>query len=207
MLQVPVFNPAGQKVETLEVDEALFGSQVNVALLKQAIVAYHANKRQGTAANKSRSMVEGSTRKLFKQKGTGNARRGPIRTPVMKGGGRAFAKQPRDFRQGLPKKMRHAALNSALLAKMLDQNLLVVAGLKADQPKTKMMVDVLAKLKIERTCLVALAAADANLYKSIRNIRGMQVCLAADLNAFDVTVKQKMLVTREAMTQLLEKRA
>jgi len=134
MLEVPVYNTQGQKVDTLQVDEAVFGRHVNVELVKQAVVAYHANKRQGTAATRSRGMVKGSTRKLYRQKGTGNARRGPIRTNLMKGGGVAFAKRARDFRQTLPRKMRRAALESAILAKILGRDLMVVQGLAIQSP-------------------------------------------------------------------------
>lgn len=207
MLQVPVYNMSGEKVETLDIDEARFGTTVNAALLKQAVVAYHANRRQGTVATKGRSEVEGSTKKLFRQKGTGNARRGPVRTNIMKGGGCAFGKKTRDFRQGLPKKMRHAALNSAILAKILGEDLCVVSGLKLDRPKTQTMAAVLNKLKINRSCLLTLPARDEILYKSARNIFGVTVMAAADLNAFDVATRQKMLVTREAMDVLLGKQA
>ena len=150
MLEVTVYNTAGEKIDTLRVDEALLGGTVNVALLKQAVVAYHANRRQGTAANRGRSQVEGSTRKLFRQKGTGNARRGNVRTNVLRGGGVAFAKKKRDFGKGLPKKMRRAALRSAILAKILGEDLLVIDGLKVDEPKTKVVADVLDKLKINQ---------------------------------------------------------
>ncbi len=105
MLEVPVYNTDGKKIDTLKVDEKAFGSEVNVMLLKQAVVTYHANSRQGTAATKGRSEVAGSTRKLFKQKGTGNARRGNIRTNVMRGGGVAFAKLERNLRRDMPRKM------------------------------------------------------------------------------------------------------
>jgi large subunit ribosomal protein L4 len=207
MLQVPVYNIAGEKVEMLQIDDARFGTEVNVALLKQAIVNYHANKRQGTVATKTRHDVEGSTRKLFRQKGTGNARRGPIRSNIMKGGGRAFGKRPRDYRQDMPQKMRQAALKSAILAKILGEDLLVVDGLKTDKPKTKFVAGVLNKLKINRSCLLTLPAHDDVLYKSARNIPDITVTTAAGLNAFDVATRVKMLVTREAMDVLLGKQA
>ena len=207
MLEVPVYNISGEKLESIQIDDARFGTEVNVALVKQAVVAYHANQRQGTVATKSRSQVAGSTRKLFKQKGTGNARRGNIRTNVMKGGGMAFGKRPRSHRKELPRRMRRKALDSAILAKILGQDLLVVEGLKVDQPKTKFMAGVLKNLKINRSCLLALSQHDPLLYKSSRNIPDLTVRIAADLNAFDVVTRQKMLMTREAMTALLERQA
>ena len=118
MIDVAVYNREGKEVETLQVDENLFGGIVRYPLLKQAIVMYHANKRVGTAATKSRGMVEGSTRKLYKQKGTGNARAGAVRTPVRVGGGHAFAKVARDFGKEMPKKQRRLACDSAILAKL-----------------------------------------------------------------------------------------
>lgn len=207
MVEVPVYNTSGQKVDAWQVDEALLGGRVNAPLLKQAIVTYHANRRQGTVRTKSRADVEGSTRKLYKQKGTGNARRGNIRTNIMRGGGMAFAKRPRDFRKAFPRKMRKAALDSALLAKILGGDLLVVQGLSADAPKTKAMVQILRNLRINRSCLLTLAGRDRNLYLSARNIPDLTVQIAPELNAFDVATRQKMLVTDEAMKLLLKREA
>lgn len=203
MLEVTIYNTDGQKVDTLQVDENLFGGTVNVSLLKQAIVTYHANLRQGTVKTKTRGEVQGSTKKLFAQKHTGNARRGPIRTPVMRGGGRAFGKRPRDFRKAFPKAMRRAALDSAILAKLLGNDLMVVRGLKADQPRTKYMAGVMQKLQIHRSCLLTLAARDPNLYLSSRNLSDLTVRIASELNAYDVAKNQKMLVTSEAMQALM----
>jgi large subunit ribosomal protein L4 len=206
MVNLPVYDTQGRQVDTMKVDEALFGKRVNVSLLKQAIVAYHANQRQGTAATKGRGDVAGSTRKLFRQKGTGNARRGNIRTNLLRGGGVAFAKRPRDFRLKLSKQTRRAALRSAILAKLLGNDLLVIQGLAAKAPKTAMMADVLRKLKIERSCLLTLAEHDHNLYLSSRNIPNLTVRVACDLNAFDVATRQKMLVTADAMKVLTARR-
>ena len=202
MFEVPVYNIDGQKIDTVKIDESVFGSTVNVDLLKQAIVAYQGSRRQGTASGRGRGEVSGSTRKLFRQKGTGYARRGNIRTHVLRGGGMAFAKKPRDFGKALPRKMRRAALRSAILAKILGEDLLVVAGLKADQPKTSAIADVLKKLGIQRSCVLTLAERDRNLYLSGRNIPGVIVRIVEELNALDVAVAQKMLVTAEAMEML-----
>ncbi len=207
MLEVPVYNTSGKKVETLKVDEAIFGGTVNAPLLKQAIVAYLANKRQGSAANKSRGMVSGSTKKLFRQKGTGNARRGSRRANVLRGGGVAFAKKPHSFSKKLPKKMRRAALDSALLAKMIGENLMVVDGLSVSEPKTKQMSELLSALKINRTCLLTLAERDSNVYLSSRNIQDLTVRITEELNAHDVAVRRKMLVTSDAMKQLMDRGA
>jgi large subunit ribosomal protein L4 len=203
MLDIPVLNTDGEKIDTMQVDERVFGSQVNAPLLKQAVVTYHANKRQGSVATKSRGMVEGSTRKLFRQKGTGRARRGAIRTPVLRGGGMAFAKAPRSFRKRFPKKMRKAALNSAILAKILGEDFIIVDGLSMEAPKTREMARVASNLGINRSCLLALAGRDQNVYLSCRNIKDITVRIAEELNAFDVATRQKMVVTRDAMDLLV----
>ena len=207
MLEVSVYNTTGEVIETLQIDEERFGNTVNVDLLKQAIVAYHANKRQGSATTKGRSQVVGSTRKIFRQKGTGRARRGNIRTHLVRGGGVTFAKEPRDFRKGLPRKMRRRALDSAILAKLLGHDLLVVDGLEVTEPKTKLVAELLANLKINRSCLLTIPERNQALWKSARNIPDVTVRTAGELNAFDVATRQKMLVTREAMDMLLSQSA
>ena len=203
MLDVPVYNIDGKQVDTLQVDEAIFGGEVNASLVKQAVVTYHANKRQGTVYTRGRSRVEGSTRKLFRQKGTGGARRGNIRTNIMKGGGVAFGKTPHSYRKKLPQKMRKAALNSALLAKMIGGDLMVLDQLSIDAPKTKTLANVLANLGINRSCLMAIDARNPNIYLSSRNLEDLTVRVAAELNAFDVVTRQKMIVTRPAMDLLM----
>ena len=203
MLKVPVCNTTGETIDTLQIDERRFGSTVNVPLLKQAVVAYHANRRQGTLATKGRGQVAGSTRKLFRQKGTGFARRGSARTNIMRGGGSAFAKTLRDFRKRLPKKMRRAALESAILAKIIGNDLAVVDGLKLDGPKTRRMTELLKNIGINRSCLLTLADRDQNIYLSSRNVQDLTVRIAGELNASDVATRRKMLVTTEAMKALM----
>ncbi|MHC4295124.1 MAG: 50S ribosomal protein L4, partial [Planctomycetota bacterium] len=195
MFKVTVYNPSGEKVDTLKVDDKCFGAAVNVPLLKQAVVAYHANRHQGSAATKSRSMVRGSTRKMFRQKGTGNARRGPVRTNILRGGGVAFAKTPHKPGKKLSRKMRKAALDSAILAKLLGEDLMVVDGLDLKEPGTRQMSQVLAKLNVNRSCLLTIANPDRNVYLSSRNIPDLTVRITEELNAFDVVNRQKMLVT------------
>jgi large subunit ribosomal protein L4 len=203
MLDVPVYNPDGEQIDTLEVDEKALGGTVNVDLLKQAVVMYHANRRQGSAATRSRSRVAGTGAKAFRQKGTGRARRGDLKTNLLRGGGMAFRKEPHGFRKRMPQKMRRRALQSALLAKVLGRDLLVIDGLAMDEPKTRRMADVLRNLKIDRSCLLALAERDRSLYLAGRNLPDLTVRTAGELNAFDVATRQKMLVTREAMAALV----
>ncbi|MGE4286236.1 MAG: 50S ribosomal protein L4 [Phycisphaerae bacterium] len=203
MIDVTVYNKDGQQVSTISVDEAKFGGEVRYALLKQAIVMYNANKRVGTAATKSRGMVAGSTRKLFRQKGTGNARVGASRTHKRVGGGVAFAKVARDFGKDMPKKQRRLACDSAILAKLQSGAVLVIDDLSIAAPKTKDMVAVLGNLNIDRSCLITTTDYDMAVYKSARNIQKVDVAAVKDLNAGVICNKQKLLFTKEAFEKLL----
>ncbi len=205
MINLAVYNTSGEQVESLKVDERVFGSKVRYALLKQAIVMYHANKRVGTAATKSRGMVKGSSRKLFRQKGTGNARVGNIRTGKRVGGGVTFAKKARDFSKQMPKKQRRLARDSAVLSKLLGDNIVVVDELKFEKPRTKDFVGVLGNLKIDRSCLVTIESLDENVYKSARNIPRIAVMPVEELNAGDICQYKQMLFTKEAFLSLLHK--
>jgi len=205
MIDVAVYNRDGKEIESLKIDEAAFGGSVRYPLLKQAIVMYHANKRVGTAATKGRSMVAGSTRKLFRQKGTGRARIGNIRTGKRVGGGVTFAKVARDFSKRMPKKQKRLATDSAILAKLLSNNVVVVDELNFEKPRTADFVEVLGNLKIERSCLVTVSSLDINLYKSARNIPKIAVMPVAELNAGDICNHGKMLFTKDAFLSLLNK--
>src|SRR5438874_9984448 len=169
MIEVPIFNQSGSQVETFQVDEAKLGGEVRKNLLKQALVMYHANLRQGSVRTLARGEVAGSTRKIFRQKGTGNARQGTIRQPVRKGGGHAKQKRPKDWRQAMPKKARRLATHSAILSKLQDKEIRVVDGLQIEKPRTKEMVAVYKALGIDRSCLFALEGRNENLEKSARN--------------------------------------
>jgi large subunit ribosomal protein L4 len=205
MIEVAVYNREGQEVESLKVDESVFGGTVRYPLLKQAIVMYHANKRVGTAATKSRGMVCGSGAKLFRQKGTGRARVGNARTGKRVGGGVTFAKVARDFSQRMPKKQRVLAKDSAILAKLLSEDVVVVDELKFEEPRTSLFAKLLGNLKIDRSCLVTTGSEDFNVYKSARNIPKVDVMAVAQLNAGDIFRHRKMLFTKEAFLSLLNK--
>ena len=205
MIDLSVYNRDGQEVDSLRIDELLFGSSVRYPLLKQAIVMYHANKRVGTAATKSRGMVAGSTRKVFRQKGTGNARIGNVRTGKRVGGGVTFAKVARDFGKRMPKKQKRLARDSAILAKLLSNDIVVINELKFEKPKTSNFASILGNLKIERSCLVTISDYDDNLYKSARNIPKVAVVPVAELNAGDICNHRKMLITKEVFLSLLNK--
>ncbi len=205
MIDVVVYNRAGQEVESLQLDEDVFGGHVRYPLLKQAIVMYHANKHVGTAATKSRGMVRGSTRKLFRQKGTGNARVGNSRTGKRVGGGVTFAKVKRDFGKAMPKKQRRLARDSAILAKLQSGNAVVVDELSFEAPKTKEFVKALSNLNIDRSCLVTVNEHDENLYKSARNVPKVDVLVVGDLNAGDICNRQKVVFTKDAFLSLINR--
>jgi large subunit ribosomal protein L4 len=204
MIEVPVMNVEGKEVGKFSVDEALLGTVVRPALLKQALVRHHANQRQGTVKTKTRAEVEGSTKKLYAQKHTGNARRGNIRTPVMKGGGNAFGKLPRDFRQDMPLKQRRLARNNAILSKILSNNLVLLDGFALQAAKTKQMVTVLKALNADRSVLVATQGLDRTLWQAGRNISKAIIKPAAEVNAYDVLSKRTMIITKAAFEDVLK---
>lgn len=205
MIDIPVYSLDGKQTDTLRLDEQLLGGEVRPALLKQAYVMYHANRRQGTAATKNKSQVEGSTRKLYKQKHTGRARRGQVRTNIMRGGGVAHKKVARDFRQSMPIKMRRLAAANALLAKAVDSEIKVVDAFSFDAPKTKRFAQVLQALGINRTCLVVVGNdGDQNTVLSARNLKDICTIRIDQLNAYDLLSRRFLLVERSALTGWLE---
>lgn len=207
MLEIPVYSCDGTKQESLQVDETLFGTKVRRELLRLAVLRFENNQRVGTAMTKSRGMVEGSTKKLYRQKGTGRARAGMRRTPTRRGGGRAFGKLPRSFRQTLPKKARRAALDSALLAKMLDGQVCVLSNLAISEPKTKTVAGILKALEVVGPCLLSTKVLDANVWKSSRNIPRLLVRPVAELNPWEVLWPRRLIFTREAFEALIAARS
>jgi len=204
MIEVPVYNDKGQQIDTVKVEESAFGSVVRRKLLKQAIVMYEANKRQGTVATKSRGMVEGSTRKLYAQKHTGRARMGTIRPNVRRGGGVAFAKVPRDWSLRMPAKARKLARDSAMLSKLKDGSVMIIDRMSASEPKTKYIAGILKALKIERTVLIGTGEYDKNVYLSARNVPDVAVMPVAESNAYDVLKSRNILVTRDGFAKLVQ---
>jgi large subunit ribosomal protein L4 len=203
MIEVPVFNQKGDKVSTLQVDEAKFGGEVRTNLLKQALVMYHANQRQGTAKSKGRGEVAGSTKKVFRQKGTGNARTGAIRNPIKKGGGHAKQKTPKDWRQAMPKKARRAATQSAILAKFQSNDVKVVDQITLEAAKTKQVAQIFKALGLDRSILFALPGRDENLERSSRNIARTTLTTVDQLNAWDLLRSRTLLLTKAGVEKLL----
>ncbi len=204
MIEIPVHNLDGKQVESLQVDEALLGGEVRPNLLKQAFVMYHANRRQGNATTRSRGMVEGSTRKIYRQKGTGNARMGQVRSNIRKGGGVAFAKQPKSWRQSMPTKMRRLATRNAVLSKIVDGEIKVVDQFGFDAPKTKHMTKLMGALSINRTCLLAINEGDTTTGLSARNIEDITVIQMNQLNAYDLLSRRFLLVEKDVLTAWLD---
>jgi large subunit ribosomal protein L4 len=203
MLTLNVYNRQGESVGTVDVDPADFGGSINKQLLHDVVVMHLANQRAGTHSTKRRGEVAGSTKKLFRQKGTGNARVGPRRTNKRKGGGTAKGPKPRDYEYHLPKKAVRAATRMALLSKFQDQEAVVIEDLAFTEIKTKQMAGVLKALKLTGiTCLVGTVGADEKIYKSARNLDGVEVAPISQLNAYTVLRRKKLLLTRAALDEL-----
>lgn len=199
MLAIPILDETGKQVGDESLDPALLGGdELNTHLLKQAIVMYHANRRVGTVAQKTRAEVQGSTRKLYRQKGTGRARMGNARQPVRRGGGNAFPRKNRDFGQTMPKKMRRLARNQAVLAKIRSEQAVILDGIEFDVPKTKRMAATLAALQAERGCVLAHSGDETNLHLSSRNIPRTELMHVRELNAGDILARRHLIFTRKA---------
>jgi len=206
MIDVPVYEHSGKQIDTIKVDETLLGGEVRPALLKQAYVMFHANLRQGSARTKSRGMVAGSTKKLYRQKGTGNARAGARRTVLRKGGGVAFAKtkERESYRLDMPKKQRRLANRNALLAKLVDGEVKVIDALDFDAPKTSTMHDILSAVGIDRSCLLALHRDNRNGALSARNLAGVTTIRAEQLNVFELLNHRYLVIDRGSFEGFLD---
>ena len=203
MANVTVYNMEGNEVGTMELNDAVFGVEVNEHLVHLAVVRQLANKRQGTQKAKTRSEVSGGGRKPWRQKGTGHARQGSIRAPQWTGGGVVFAPVPRDYSVKMNRKERIAALKSALTAKVQDNKLIVVDDLKMDTIKTKNMQNVLNNLKAEKA-LVVMPAVDQNVVLSARNIPEVQTATVNTINVYDVMRHKTLVLTKDAVASIEE---
>jgi len=212
MLKVNVFNRQGEAVGTIDVDPAEFGGEINKQMLHDVIIMYLANQRAGTHSTLRRGEVAGSTKKLFRQKGTGNARVGTRRTNKRRGGGTAKGPKPRDYEYHMPRKMVQAATRMAILSKFQDNEAVVVEDLNLPetqtpkgeaQVKTKEMATVLKALKLtKQTILVGTAGLDKKLHKAARNIDGLKLLPAKEFNAYTVLKQKRLLLTRAALEEL-----
>ena len=206
MATLAVFDRNGSKVGKYEIDPAELAPKINKQLLHDVIVMYQANRRQGSASTKSRGQVSGSTKKLFRQKGTGHARMGSRRTNLRRGGGHAFRKDPRDYSYRLPRKAVQAATRMAIASKISDEQIVVIDELSFSEPQTKDMAGILKALDLAgKSTLVATESYDVNVYKSGRNIAGVSVSPVSDLNALSVLAPSRMLVTRAALDAIKQR--
>jgi len=207
MLSLNVYNRQGESVGTVDVDPAEFGGEVNRQLLHDVVLMHLANQRAGTHSTLRRSEVAGSTKKLFRQKGTGNARVGTKRTNKRRGGGTAKGPKPRDYEYHLPKKAVRAATRMAILSKFQDEEAIVVDDLTLPEAKTRQMAGVLKALKLKGTsCLVGTAGPDATLYRASRNIQGVEVHPTKEFNAYTVLKQKRLVLTRAALDELRKKK-
>ena len=203
MANVSVFNMEGKEVGTIELNDAVFGVEVNEHLVHLAVVQQLANNRQGTQKAKTRSEVSGGGRKPWRQKGTGHARQGSTRSPQWTGGGVVFAPVPRDYSFKLNKKEKRAALKSALTNAVNTNKLIVVDELKLAEIKTKAFANVMSNLNVDKG-LVVLAENDANVVLSARNMATVQTTLTNELNVFDLMKAKKVVLTKDAVAKIEE---
>jgi len=203
-VQLPVYNLAGEVVRQIEVSDLVFGVPFNESVVHQVMVGLRANARQGTNSTKTRGTVHGSTRKLYRQKGTGNARAGSKKSPLRRGGGITFGPHPRDYRQDTPRKMRRLALRCVLSAKAGGGELKVLEAIDFPEPKTKKMAEALAALGVAASALIVTPEPQENVILSARNLPKIKTLPAHVLNVLDVLNYQTLLMT-EAAVRLAEK--
>ena len=205
MPSASVYDKEGTKIDTLDLNQKLFGQKSNLSVIHQYVRAYLANQRQGTVKRKSRSEVRGGGAKPWRQKGTGRARAGTNTSPIWVGGGRAFPPQMRDYRIEIPQKTRRLALVSALSSKALRNKIKILDQILIEVPKTKTMVELLDKLRISGSKIIFLfEGMDENLYKSGRNIKGLAFKRASLINPYDLLNSDFLIMTKKALQRLEE---
>ena len=200
---LPICDSNGKKVSEYEINLDQLAPRINRQLLHDVVVMYQANQRQGSAHSRSRGEVAGSSQKMYRQKGTGNARAGAIRSGIRRGGGHIFAKKSRDYRYRLPRKAIKAATRMAIASKIHDDQIKVIDELVFDEPQTGKMASILKSLELTgQTTLVVTESHDITVYKSARNISGVTVSPVSDLNALNVLTPRRLLVTKGALDRL-----
>lgn len=204
MPKVTLYNQSGSKVGEIELNDSVFGIQPNNHVLFEAVMMQRASLRQGTTKVKNRSEVAGGGRKPWRQKGTGRARQGSIRSPQWRGGGTVFGPVPRSYSYKLPKKVRRLAIKSALSSKVLEENVLVLENLSFESPKTKEFVSVLKGLSVNRKALIVTDVLDENVALSARNIPGITVVEASGINVLDVLNHDQLIMTKAAVEKVEE---
>lgn len=204
MPKVALYDITGSQIGNIDLDDNIFGVEINTHVMYEAVKNYLANQRQGTQSAKTRADVRGGGRKPWRQKGTGRARQGSIRAPQWKGGGVVFAPKPRDYSYKLPKKIKRLALKSALSSKVTDQEIIVVDNLVLDKAKTKEMVKVLANLNASKKTLIVLPERDETVILAARNIPGVKTAYVNTINVYDILNCDSFLITKEAVNKVEE---
>ncbi len=203
-MQLDVVNSSNEKVGALQVSDEIFGGQVNADLIWESVVRENAARRQGTHATKNRALVAGSGKKPWKQKGTGRARVGSVRTPLWRHGGTVFGPQPRDYEYALPRKAERGALRAALAQKLKDGLLVVVDALEASEIKTKTAVEMLERLGVTGKAVLIDIAVDEKLARSVRNVPGVALLASGRVTARDVANADRVVASRRALERLQE---
>jgi large subunit ribosomal protein L4 len=201
MAAVDVLNTKAEKVSETELSDTVFNVPVKTAVLHEVVTMQLANRRAGTASVKHRSDVNASTRKLFRQKGTGRARRGDIKSPLLRGGGSVFGPDPRDYSYSVPKKVRRLALKMALTSKLQDNDLVVIDAFDLEAAKTKAFVDVLKTFDMDNVLIVT-SGANRHLDLSSRNVPGVKVLRSEGLNVYDILKFKKLVLLEESIKQI-----
>ncbi len=204
MPTVDVYNADGKVVGTMDLNESVFGAEVNKSVMHEVVVNYLANQRQGTQSTLTRTEVRGGGIKPWRQKGTGRARQGSIRAPQWVGGGVAIGPKPRDYSYRVNKKVRQLALKSALSSKVEESELIVLDALECKEFKTKQIVDLLAKLNVTEKALIVLPENDKKVVNSARNIRGVDTTFVGAINTYEVLNHTKCIILKDAVTKLEE---
>ncbi|GAF25695.1 ribosomal protein L4 [Moorella thermoacetica Y72] len=204
MPRVALYNIQGQQVGEVDLDDSVFGGEVNEAVLHDVVVMQLASRRRGTAATRGWADVSGGGRKPWRQKGTGRARAGSIRSPLWRGGAVIFGPQPRDYGYRLPKKVRRLALRSALASKVRDGNIIVLDELKMEKPRTKDMAHILKNLNAENKALVVTATREPNVELSARNLPGVRFLTSDGINVYDLLAHDKLVITKDAVARVQE---
>ncbi|OGX36915.1 MAG: 50S ribosomal protein L4 [Omnitrophica WOR_2 bacterium RIFCSPLOWO2_12_FULL_50_9] len=205
MSSLTVLDSQGKKSGSVDLPVDIFGEGVNTDVIHQAVVMYQASLRQGNASTKERGSVSGGGKKPFRQKGTGRARQGSIRSPLWKGGGVVFGPHPRDFGYTVPQKVRKAALRESLNAKHKDEDLVCVDDLKESFDKTKEFAKILKNLSLKGKILALLDGSDASIVRASRNIPFFRLMRSQDVSAYDILRHKKVLVTKTALNNLVER--
>ncbi|PIU42399.1 MAG: 50S ribosomal protein L4 [Candidatus Omnitrophica bacterium CG07_land_8_20_14_0_80_42_15] len=203
--KVDVYDTKGKKLETLDLDKRVFNGEVNTTLMHQAVVMYAACKRQGNADTKVRSEVRGGGKKPWRQKGTGRARAGTIRSPLWRHGGIVFGPHPRDYSYAIPHQMRLAAVKFALNSKLGDERFKIIDELKLDEPKTKKMKEVLRKLKADGRTLIIIEKLDENVRRAARNLESVLMRSPLDVSCDDILRCEHLLMTKDALHKLIKR--